>query len=274
MNNKLKVLMFSDLHYAPTRPINNGSRIDRKLTDLAMPLLDKLIDRANNEMCPDVVFSLGDLVEDFNDKEMDLVNIAYICDKFKDFDSKFYSLAGNHDLRSMDSREEVERIMGYNHSTFSVDIGGYHFVLLGLNVDANGSHEEGGIFKTQFISQEDLDWLKRDIAENTLPSIYLCHFGIAEDDMAGNWWFWNNPDHALLGNRRELKEILKTDKNILGVFSGHQHWTKHHVEDGIHYHVLGSMTENVNEDDIPDGVYFEVNLDGREIDIIEGHIRL
>ena len=43
MQNKLKILIFSDLHYAPTRPVNNGSRIDRKLTDLAIPLLDKLI---------------------------------------------------------------------------------------------------------------------------------------------------------------------------------------------------------------------------------------
>lgn len=274
MQNKLKVLIFSDLHYAPTRPVNNGSRIDRKLTDLAMPLLDKLIVKSNTDIKPDVVLNLGDLVEDFNDKAIDLENIAYICNKFREFDAKVYTLAGNHDLRSMDSREEVERIMGYNHSTFSVDIGGYHFVFLGLNVDSSGTHAEGGIFKTQFISNEDLQWLRRDIASNTLPSIYLCHFGIAEDDMSGNWWFWNNPDHALLGNRAELKDILKTDSNILAVFSGHQHWTKHHIEDGIEYHVIGSMTDNINEDNIPDGVYFVVELSDRNVNITENHIRL
>lgn len=274
MQNKLKLLIFSDLHYAPTRPINNGSRIDRKLTDLAVPLLDKLIEKSNTDIKPDVVLNLGDLVEDFNDKAMDLENIEYIFDKFGGFDAAFYTLAGNHDLRSMDSRVEVEQIMGYSHSTFSVDIGGYHFVFLGLNVDSSGSHAEGGIYKTQFISQKDLEWLKEDIASNTLPTIYLCHFGIAEDDMAGNWWFWDNPHNALLGNRAELKDILKTDENILAVFSGHQHWTKHHIEDGIEYHVIGSMTENLHEDDIPDGIYFVVELNGRDINIVENHIRL
>ena len=37
-------------------------------------------------------------------------------------DCAVVAIAGNHDLRSMDSREEVERVMGYNHSTFSVDV--------------------------------------------------------------------------------------------------------------------------------------------------------
>ena len=37
-----KIVFFSDLHYAPERPINNGSIIERKLTEYAEPLLKKL----------------------------------------------------------------------------------------------------------------------------------------------------------------------------------------------------------------------------------------
>ena len=41
--NKLKIVFFSDLHYAPVPPVNNGSKIERKLTDLSLPILSKLI---------------------------------------------------------------------------------------------------------------------------------------------------------------------------------------------------------------------------------------
>lgn len=269
-----KVVIFSDLHYAPERPVNNGSIIDRKLTDLALPLLDKLIYKINNEIKPNIVFNLGDLVEDFNDKEKDIVNIKFIWNRFKEIKCPFYSLPGNHDLRSMGSRTEVESIMGYKHSTFSVDVNGYHFVVLGLDVNADLGRAYGGIFKTQFISQEDLDWLKQDLKNNKLPCIVLSHFGVAEDNMKGNWWFERNPDHALLGNRKELKEILSQDKNLIAVFSGHQHWTKFHIENGINYYVIGSMTENINDDGVPDGIYFEIELDGTNIRILENHIRI
>lgn len=274
MDKHLKLVIFSDLHYAPERPINNGSVIDRKLTDYALPLLEKLTEKINHEIKPDVIFNLGDLVEDFNDKAKDLINIKFIWDKFKAFKFPFYSLIGNHDLRSMDRRQEVENIFEYKHSTFSVDINGYHFVLLGLDVNTEQGRACGGIFKTQFISEEDLTWLKNDLNNNKLPVIVLSHYGIAEDKMKGNWWFEKNPEHALLGNRKELKEILKADKNLIAVFSGHQHWTKSYIEDGINYYVIGSMTENINDDGIPDGIYFEIELNNKNISILENHIRL
>jgi calcineurin-like phosphoesterase family protein len=268
------MVIFSDLHYAPERPVNNGSIIERKLTDEALPLLNNLIKSINEDIKPDVVFNLGDIVEDFNNKEDDIVNLNFIWNKLKEIKVPFYSLAGNHDLRSMDCREDVERIMGYKHSTFSVDLNGYHFVLLGLDVKSDLSREYGGILKTQFLSDEDLEWLRQDLKANSLPCVILSHFGIAEDNMKGNWWFEKNPDHALLGNRKELKEILSQDKNLIAVFSGHQHWTKFHIEKNINYYVIGSMTENINDDGIPDGVYFEIELKNKDISILEKHIRL
>ena len=41
--NNLKILMLSDLHYAPELPVNNGSKIDRKLIQYSQPILEKLI---------------------------------------------------------------------------------------------------------------------------------------------------------------------------------------------------------------------------------------
>lgn len=271
---KTKIVFFSDLHYAPEKPINNGSIIERKLMEYAQPLLQKLIYKINSEIKPDLIIYLGDLVEDFNDHDKDIVNLTYVWNEFKNIEGPFYSCIGNHDLRSMSSRKEVEKIMGYEHSTFSVDINGIHLVILGTDVNNNIGREAGGILKTQFMSKEDFEWLKEDLNQNNLPTIICIHFGIAEDDMKGNWWFESCPEDALLANRKELKEILENSENILAVFSGHQHWTKHIEEDGIAYHILGSMTENIKDDGIPDGVYFIAEFDGENLEIIEKHIRL
>ena len=40
-----KIIFFSDLHYAPELPINNGSRIERKLMWYAEPMLDKITNK-------------------------------------------------------------------------------------------------------------------------------------------------------------------------------------------------------------------------------------
>ncbi len=276
-NNECKIVLFSDLHYAPERPVNNGSIIGRKLTDLALPLLEKLIQKINNEIKPDIVFSLGDFIEDFNDKEKDLENLDFIWKKLSEIKTPFYSAVGNHDLRSMDARFEVEKIFnggGYNKSTFSLNFNGYHFVILSTDIDPDKGREFGGILKVNFISKKEIEWLKNDLKTNKLPCIIFTHFGIAEDEMKGNWWFEKNPSHGLLGNRNELKEILKQDKNLIAVFSGHQHWTKHYIEDGISYFVLGSLSENMLDDGIPDGVFYEINLSGKNISILEKRIRI
>ena len=39
-NEKYKIVVFSDLHYAPELPLNNGSKIDRKLISFAEAILE------------------------------------------------------------------------------------------------------------------------------------------------------------------------------------------------------------------------------------------
>lgn len=276
MNNKCKIVLFSDLHYAPEIPVNNGSEIGRKLIKQSLPIFEKLLYKINNEIKPDIVFNLGDLIEDYNDKEEDKKNYAFILNKLKNLTCPFYSATGNHDLRSMDSREELEQLMGYEHSTFSLDFMGYHFIVLGLELDNSQSHSYGGILKAHRVSKEDLDWLKNDLENNDKPCLLFSHYSLAEDEMIGNYWFGRgtNAYRGILGNNKEVKEILKGDKNLIAVFSAHQHWTKFHIEDGISHYVIGSLSENINDNGIPDGVYFEVELKDKNISILEKRIIL
>lgn len=127
--------------------------------------------------------------------------------------------------------------------------------------------------------------------KNNLPCIICTHLGLAENDMIGNYWFSSEPELGLMKNRKEIKNIIKNDKNILAVFSGHQHWTEFLEEDRIKYYQLGSLTENIEKNGIgefkfgplmekvkgngkPDGVYFEVNIESKNVEVIEHHIQL
>ena len=181
---------------------------------------------------------------------------------------------GNHDLRTMNSRKELEEIMGYQNATFSFDLRGYHFIILTTDIREDLGGDDGGIYKAQCMSEKEIAWLKEDLEKNRLPCIIFTHFGLAEDGQIGNYWFEKNPEEGLMSNRKEVKEIIKSDGNIIAVFNGHQHWTKQLKEDGKVYYIVGSLTDNVDMQGIPDGVYLEVELQDRNVKIIEKHIQV
>ena len=100
---------------------------------------------------------------------------------------------------------------------FSIDVNNYHLVFLGLNINSNLENNDGGINRTNTISEKDLKWLKYDLNNTKLPILMFCHYGIAEDNMNGNWWFSKDSERALLKNRKQIKEIIKKH-NVLKAF--------------------------------------------------------
>ena len=274
MKDNLKILIFSDLHFTEQLFDTFDFEKSSKLLQYALPLLDKLIDKINNEIKPDVVICLGDLIQDNNNHDIDINRIKLVWSFFQNIKKPLYSLPGNHDLKTMNSREEVEKIMGYIHSTFSVDIKGYHLIFLGTEVDKNLKPEGGGISRTRRISKSDLEWLESDLENTKLPSLVFCHYGIAEDTMKGNRQFENCPQDAFIENRVELKQILEKSNKVIGVFSGHQHWVKRIQENGINYYLVGSLIENLNKNGIPDGAYMTVNINIKGVEAFENHLSI
>lgn len=269
----MKMIVFSDIHYMNDRKCEEYD--NRKLTEYSTILVNKIIDKVNNEIKPDVCLHLGDLIQDTKDREKDLENISKIWLTLKKFKVPFYTLIGNHELKTMNTRKEVLDILGYEKATFSVNISEYHLVFLGIGVNQNADSTNGGISRIRYIPDEDIEWLQNDLEENKNKNcIIFSHYGIAEDDMKGNFWFEKAIGSAVLSNRKEIKEILGKYNNILAVFCGHQHWTKKIIEDGISYYMVGSLIENINSNGIPDGVYLEVDVDNKNCNVTEHHIKL
>lgn len=266
----MKIILFSDIHYGTHEARTVRGIMKRKLVHYAKPLVEKLIKKINL-IKPDIVINLGDLIDNI-DYENDIAHLKDIWKTLQDIKSIFYSLQGNHDVKHID-RNKVAEIMGYQNPTFSIDLSGYHFVLLGVGSEKIKDPDSGRV-TNKTISKEDLKWLESDIKTNKLPSLFFLHYGVAEDDMKDNWWFEKNKEGGLLYNRNELKKILKTDKNLLAVFSGHQHWTKTTIENDISYHVISSLVENVNGDGVPEGIWYEVDIEGSVINVKQHYLNL
>ena len=270
---KCKLIVFSDIHYLDERPKKLNAKLKRKLTQYAEEIVMKLIDEIHDTK-PDLSICLGDLIEDTYNHDKDIANYTYIWNILKKIPVPFYSALGNHDLRTMYSRKEIEEIMQYENATFSFNMNGYHFIILTTDIKRDVGKQDGGIYKAQHMSEEEISWLKEDLLKNTLPCIIFTHFGLAEDRQIGNYWFQEYPEKALMANRKEVKNIIHNDENVIAIFNGHQHWTKQLKEDGKSYYVVGSLTENIDMQGHPDGVYLEIVLENREIHVTEKHIKL
>ena len=265
--NKLKMCVFSDIHYIDEKP---EWKVNRKLVEYAEPLTDKIIDKVNSELKPDICINLGDMIQSAQNKEKDLENLKYIWKKLQQFNVPFYTLIGNHELKSVENNKEVMDILGYENATYGVDINGYHLLFIGTDVN-----KEDKKYKTQYISDRDLKWIAEDLdANRDKKVIVFSHFGIAEVEMKGNFYYDQNPEGGMIINRKKLKNIFHRHSNILSVFCGHQHWTKTIKENGVPYYMLGALTENMNWNGIPDGVYFDVDINGDTVKVREEHLKL
>ena len=91
--------------------------------------------------------------------------------------------------------------------------------------------------------------------------------------MSNYWAYTVDGENLMIRNRKELLELL-SNYNIIGMFCGHQHWTKKLTYKNYNCYMLGSLTENINSDGIPDGVYFDVTLDNENIIVKEEHITI
>ena len=260
----MKIMLFSDLHYFAGDMETAIFNTKRKLVKYALPMLDRFTEMVNEEYKADFAVNLGDTIQDTTDHDRDIEALKFIFGRLKRINCPCYSVLGNHDLKMMDSVEEVESIMGYK-STYSFDFDGWHLVFLSPEVRPELGIERGGCYKAQYLAEETLLWLDADLKKNKLPCLIFTHYGVAEDETISDGCMF-------MKNRNELKEILTRSNRVKAVFSGHQHITRQHKENGIDYYVLSSMINDSSENDDPDGSYILIETDGENLKVTNNRI--
>lgn len=261
----MKIIVFSDVHYFSADMETAIFNKTEKRVEYSLPMLDEITEKANTDPKADLAVNLGDLIQDTTEHDGDIKALGFMFERLKRIKCPCYSILGNHDLKMMDSVEEVEKLLGYK-STYSLNKGGWHLVFLTTEVRPELGTGRGGCYKAQYLSDEHLKWLAEDLSKNTLPCLIFTHYALAEDESVSD-------ECMFMKNRASVKEIINSNKNVKAVFSGHLHKSDMITENGIPYYLVGSPIADLKHLGRPDGAYVEINLDGEEVRVTEHFIK-
>jgi 3',5'-cyclic AMP phosphodiesterase CpdA len=234
----LTFALVTDLHFGKEAGYDGKLR---KLTSQAPRLAAEFVERMNEAVHPDLVFNLGDDIED-ESREADLERYGQCMAVLSRCKAKVVHVAGNHDRINM-TEADLLRFWGreapgarYYHS---FDHGGVHFTTL-------ATHETQEVDVR--IDDEQLAWLEADLAAASRPAILLMHHTASEQDVTHNRWFYRAPHLCKVVERRRLRRIIEASGKVIAVFNGHLHWNHFDLCGGIPYVTVQSLIENLDDD--------------------------
>ncbi len=235
----LTIGVVTDEHFGP--PAQFGGKL-RKLTARAPELAAAFATRMREHVRPDFVVNLGDCIED-ESPAADLERYRACLELLGTAGVDLVNVAGNHDRIHLDDATLL-RAWGLPDTGAlyrSFDRGGVHFVVLATDETKDVSVR---------IDDEQLAWLRADLAATAHPTVVLMHHSAADQDLRGNRWFEKRPHLCLVKERKRLRQIFAEHGRTRVVINGHLHWNHLDVIEGIPYVTLQSLVENV-EDDAP-----------------------
>jgi 3',5'-cyclic AMP phosphodiesterase CpdA len=250
----MRFALISDVHLGP--PASHQGKL-RKLTHLSEALVTGFVQRMRDELNPDLVINLGDVLED-ESAERDRERYARFVALLRETGKPVLHVAGNHDTINLSPSELCELWGDGSQLTYSRDHHGVHFAVL-RTIEHRGERVE--------LPEEQIRWLERDLAESTLPCVVLMHHPASEMRLDGNRWFEKRPHLCRVVERRALRQVIEQSGKVLAVFNGHVHWNHFDVISGIPYVTLQSLIENL-DDDAPGraaAAYAVCDLDDRRL---------
>lgn len=259
----MKFAIINDSHIGPSQSgFERG--VHRKLVNQSESILKSIIKTLNQLEKPEFVVNLGDSIENVNSRKVDLQSFQKFLALVSPLAAPIYHLIGNHDVRTL-SEAEIAALLGYPKMYYSFNVGGCHFIVLSFRLTGDHTRVKKDI--SAVVPPEQIAWLKTDLNQTDKPALVFSHYGLAEDDMKGNFWFEGEKHYAHISNRTEVKKILEQSGKVRAVFNAHQHWNKMHMENNIPYFTLTSMSENFKNDGIPTKAYTIVNLNQDKITV-------
>jgi len=239
-NAPLHIGIFTDLHAHDTDSPNEGKvMIDYK------ERLSACVE-AMNAWPADLVIQLGDFVNGryvmgapFGEPERIMGILEEAEEIYAKFNGPRYYVLGNHDIYDLSKEEFLERV-GASSRYLSFDTGGYHIVIL----DAQYNKKEEDLSHTFWvvqgnIPQDELDWLRDDLAVTSKPTIVCVHqpLDVDFDMLSGGPAIFNN---------EAVKTVLEESGVVIAVFQGHDHENNYTLINEIHYLTFEAL---VNEEE-------------------------
>jgi Icc protein len=250
----MRFALISDVHLGPSA--SHQGKL-RKLTHLSEQLVAGFVRRMRDEINPDLVINLGDVVED-ESAEKDRERYGRFVSMLREIGKPVLHVAGNHDTINLTVEELCAMWGNASEVPYSRDHDAIHFSVL-RTIEHRGERIE--------LPKEQIRWLEQDLAKTTLPSIVLMHHPASEMRLEGNRWFEKRPHLCRVVERRAVREVIEKSGKVIAVFNGHVHWNHFDVIAGIPYVTLQSLIENL-DDDAPGraaAAYAVCDLDDRRL---------
>jgi glycerophosphoryl diester phosphodiesterase len=223
VTDSVKFVVISDLHLGLNETENTY-----KMFHYNDQILGDIIDDINSMGDVDFVIVPGDLT-----KDSEPYNHQRVLERLNGLNMPYYIVPGNHDVFKEGLPAEnwpIEKIVEYypmpwheGNSWYSVDpVQGIHLVALDSSSNENHSADWGGV-----ISQEQLDWLEQDLADNEeKTTIVVVHHALNQHESVSDPLYYCD-------NAEAVKEIMKSHDAKLAI-SGHIHITDIAEEDGLY----------------------------------------
>ncbi len=231
----MRFALISDVHFGPAA--SHQGKL-RKLTHQAEGLVQAFVQRMRDEVTPDLLINLGDVLED-ESQELDRKRYQRFVELLRQAGVPVLHVAGNHDTVHLSPAELCELWGNTQETVYSEDHHGVHFAVLHTLEHWNERIE---------LPEAQLRWLERDLAGTALPTIVLMHHPASEMRLEGNRWFEKSPHVCRVAERRALRKVIEQSGKVLAVFNGHVHWNHFDVIAGIPYITLQSLIENLDDD--------------------------
>src|SRR3989338_9586013 len=179
----MKIAILNDTHVGPP---NTGhvKGVQRKLISQSERLIKEFVERMNNAEHPEFVVNLGDSIEDVNNRDIDIQYLKKTIALLFPLKMPTYFLIGNHDVRTL-SEKEIAEMLVYEKMYYSFDHKSFHFIVLSFEMTGNHTKVLSDI--TAEIPTQQIEWLKADLSKTNKPVVVFIHYGLAEDDMKGNF---------------------------------------------------------------------------------------
>ena len=185
---------------------------------------------------PVAIVCLGDLIDAAPSVETEISYLTAICKVLDVAGIPRHHVLGNHCVATLNKEEFFENAGSANKTGhYSFDLRGNHFVV--LDACYNSKMEPYGrnnfVWHDSNLTPEEIAWLKKDLAENKLPTVVFTHQRLDVD----------RPNKHAIKQSGEVRKILENSKQVRAVFQGHSHKNELEEVNGIPYCTLAAMVE-------------------------------
>jgi len=235
----LRIGMMADVHYADRQTA--GSRHYRD----SLVKVREAVECFNGAKA-DLAVELGDFIDAAPDVATEIGHLKRIDAEFSRFKGRRLYALGNHCVHTLTKQEFIDN-SGMSAAHYSLDMGGFHFVVLDANYRSDGVAygRKNSRWTDANIPQDQLDWLAADLRQSKKTSIVFLHHRL--EDV---------PPHSVK-NAAAVRKVLEASGNVSAVFCGHSHRSHYAEIGGIHYCTLRALVEGPG---IENGAYALVDL--------------